>query len=700
MRLTSVRLLFVATLAMVACRLPEVPSPPATASTPVAVETTKSLPFSPTTGLVLDPPHAGPGARLTLLGQDLGRPGTRVRVGGREALWEVLARRVQGATDMIAVTVPQGARTGVLEVLQDDEIRTAPVAILSSLTVTTGVLDLAAPGVRTRLEWSGMDTAGTTIDRPRVSWLADPADQATIDASGTLTALRAGRVRLTAQSGFIASPRQTTAVTLSEAPDPILVGTSSTLFPFGAEPMPFADKLALTTEAGTASLIEYQPTPASLARVGRITDMIYPFRLAPHAQTVEQEGILFVDSTAGRVRFVSLSGSGPSQSVAWTAVGGGTTLPGPNTTHEIRLIEPWGITECQDPYLINGGTAAATYAGRRMVVITDAGRGRVYGWLPDPSSHPREDDRNRDSVFPLMGGNPAPVATPVPNASASANPNERFEAGDSVPLDARGLIAADKAGLALPRGVTAGRMVGGTTRIFIADSGYHRIRMLVRYAPSSATTARDTTGYVTTLVGTGKRGNGLDLATSVLSTNLYTLPIGAPMDVALHEFSKTSAVLNPIPNDLEQNLYIADTDNRSILRLRLESPVRNNGGPSTGTNAIERELGRVRFELCPMGYPVQLQVAPDPNVSSNADLLIADTSGNAVWRYDIQSGLQGSMTAKLKSWLGRPNLTTPYPGLLMPTAATLGRDAGTIFVADSFNHMIRSMDATSSQACP
>jgi hypothetical protein len=598
---------------------------------------------------------------------------------------------------MIAVTVPQGARTGVLEVLQGDEIRTAPVAILSSLAVNTGVLDLAAPGVRTRLEWSGTDTAGTTIDRPRVSWMADPADLATIDASGTLTALRAGRVRLTAQSGFIASPRQTTAVTISEAPDPILVGTSSTLFPFGAEPMPFADKLALSTAAGTASLIEYQPTPANLARVGRITDMIYPFYLAPHNGTVKREGILFVDSTAGRVRFVALSVSDPSQSVAWTAVGGGTTLPGPNTTYEIRLIEPWGIAECEDPYLLPG--TAATYAGRRMVVITDAGRSRVYGWLPDPPTHTKEDPRNRDSVFPLMGGNPAPVATPVPNASASAKPNERFEAGDSVPLDARGIIEADKAGLFLPRGVAAGRMIGGTTRIFIADSGYHRIRMLVRYVPSTANTASGTTGYVTTLVGTGKRGNGMDLGTSILSTNLYTLPIAAPMDVALHEFSENSAVLNPIPNDLEQILYIADTDNRSILRLRLESPVRNNGGPSTGTNAIERKLGRVRFELCPVGYPVQLQVAPGPFISKNADLLITDTSGNAVWRYDIQSA-SGSVSAGLKSWLGRPNLTTAYPGLLMPTAATLGKDAGTIFVADSFNHMIRSMDATSSQACP
>ncbi|MEB3237809.1 MAG: hypothetical protein VKO64_09315 [Candidatus Sericytochromatia bacterium] len=700
MRRTLVRLLLLVALSTVACRIPEaapvVPSTSGPASEPGTIPQT--LP-SPTSGLAVDPPHAGPGARLTLVGQGLALPGTRIRIGGREALWEVLARRVQGTIDMLSVTVPTGARTGVLELVQDEEVRTAPVAILASLDLPESELELAGPGFRTRLAWSGKDTLGLTIDRPRVNWLVEPADHATIDASGNLVALRAGRVRLTAQSGFIATTRKTSAMATSDAPDPILIGTSSLLFPFGAEPLPIADRLSLTTETGTASLVEYQPGAAQAARVGRITDMIYPFMLAPHSETTQQEGILFVDSTAGRVRFVSLAGAAnPGQSLVWTAVGGGTTLPGPNTNHEIRLVEPWGIAECEDPYIVNPGNSNAGFLGRRMVVITDAGRGRVYGWLPDPPGP--GDIRARDTVFSLMGGNPTAVATPVPNASASANPNERIEPGDSVPLDARGLIAADKAGLGLPRGIAAGKLIRGTTRIFIADSGYHRVRMLVRYAPSSARSSNDTTGYVTTLVGTGKRGNGLDLATTLLTSDLNALPIGAPMDVAVHEFSKTSPVLNPVPIDLEQHLYIADTDNRAILRLRLESPIVNNGGPSTGTNAVERDLLRLRFATCPLGYPVQLQVAPTTGANPPADLLVTDTSGNTIWRYTVSSAGQTSALTSLTSWLGRPNLTTSYPGLLLPTAATLGNAAGTIFVADSFNHMIRSMDATASSACP
>ncbi|MEB3298121.1 MAG: hypothetical protein VKO21_01365 [Candidatus Sericytochromatia bacterium] len=700
MRRAVYRFLLLGGLTLAACRLPATTArapmapeqpPSAAVADPLQAEPARTRDFT------VDPPHAGPGARLTLMGQNLALPGTRIRVGGLEALWEVLARRVQGNVDMLAVTVPVGARTGVVEVIQQESARAAPLVVLQQLTLATDRLSLPQAGHSIQLSWTGTDTAGQLVDRPYVQWQVDPPGAADINASGVLTARTAATVRLSARNGVVRAVLATSpapAATPAHS-DTILLGVSSGEYLYGAEPIP--SNLAGVGQDGLLTSLlpgpdatpfpEFAGVPASMVRVGRITDMLHPFRL-PRSSGRFATGLLYVDSAAGRVRFLNLtSDSDLTKDVILTVVGGGLDLP-PQIVNgsglqasEVRLVEPWGLAVTEDPVYIRN-----TLTGRRMVLISDAGRNRVYAWFPDNSADPAEDRRPKDSVYTMLGGNLPAAATPVPAASASANPAEEIEPGDSTAVDRYGTVEAGNAGISLPRGLAAGSRIDSTTRIFVADSGYHRVRMLVRYAP----VGNSPVGYVTTLLGTGKRGQGLALAPPEIPGNV-SIGLSGPMDVAVHEARGSSP-------EVQQTLYVADTDNRSLVALRLESPTAFRGQPADGLRPTLRRMRRVQPSGRSLEYPIQLQATASTLANADADVLVCDSGANAVYRMTIppfpSSAGDSRWAPVLVAVTEKRDITDAYLGLRMPTAAVpSARGAGFVWVADAFNRLVRELDS-------
>jgi cysteine-rich repeat protein len=211
-----------------------------------------------------------------------------------------------------------------------------------------------------------------------------------------------------------------------------------------------------------------------------------------------------------------------------------------------------------------------------------------------------------------------------------------------------GNIGATELGLTSPRGTA----VDAFGNLFIADTGGFRVRRVDR-----------ATGVITDVAGTGAQGYAGD---------------GGPA---------TSARLNQ-PNgvaaDGHGNVFIADTGNQRIRRVDgmtgVITTVAGGGAPADG-------LGD--------GGPATSARLVNPGgvtVDGLGNLYIADTWHNRVRRVDAVTGAITSVAGTGTFGFSGDGGAATLAELDQPGAVAVDGD-GNLYVADTYNHRIRSIDA-------
>lgn len=197
-------------------------------------------------------------------------------------------------------------------------------------------------------------------------------------------------------------------------------------------------------------------------------------------------------------------------------------------------------------------------------------------------------------------------------------------------------------------------------RLFIADGGNHRVRMI------------DTAGVISTVAGTGDRPTA-DPATTGDGGPATRARLDAPAGLSVDQASG--------------QLYIADPANQRVRRLDL------------GTGMIATVAGTGRIGFSPdgaVGTDARLNFPRGVAVLGNR-LVIAD-SGNCIVRsLDLVTG----RVATIAGWTPARGLTpscgsvgTSGTGMLnLPTGVTTTAD-GSVLIADSLNHRVRSVSAS------
>jgi hypothetical protein len=202
----------------------------------------------------------------------------------------------------------------------------------------------------------------------------------------------------------------------------------------------------------------------------------------------------------------------------------------------------------------------------------------------------------------------------------------------------------------LPGGITA---VG--TTLFVCDTGNHTIRRISASA------------VVTTLAGTPGTSGAVDNAIGGGNV-LFSSPRGITSDGAT----------------LGTTLFVADTGNHNIRRLFLSGATTTIAG--SGVSGSSDGTGTAASFSSPEGITFD-----------GASLLVADTGNHTIRRITGLSGASGNVTT-LAGAAGVPGFVDNTTGALArfssPASITVLGLGGTLFVADTGNHVVRQIEQT------
>ena len=196
-----------------------------------------------------------------------------------------------------------------------------------------------------------------------------------------------------------------------------------------------------------------------------------------------------------------------------------------------------------------------------------------------------------------------------------------------------------------PRSVAA----DGSGNVYVADSRDHRIRRI------------DAEGMTSTFAGNGDEGDSGD---------------GGPATEARLAFPVAVAV------DAVGNVYVADSENHRIRKIDAAGMITTYAG--NGQRGYGGDRGRATEAL--LAYPSGVAVDAVGNV------YVADSWNHRVRRIDVSGtittyagngilGYRGDGAAAARSWLAYPS-------------GVAADSAGNVYVADSWNHRIRRIDAS------
>ncbi len=289
-----------------------------------------------------------------------------------------------------------------------------------------------------------------------------------------------------------------------------------------------------------------------------------------------------------------------------------------STNHRIRKVDSTGtITTIAGTgghgFGGDGGLAAAAQFDRPYGVVVDEA-GNLY--IADSTNHRI---RKVDSTGTI---------------TTIAGTGESGFDGDGGPAAAAQLSA--------PTGVA----VDGAGNLYIADTENQRIRKV------------DSTGPITTIAGTGERGDGGPAAEAQLSD-----PIGVAVDGA-------------------GNLYIAERDNQRIRKV-----------DSTGTITTIAGTGELSFggDSGP-ATEAQLSAPTGVAVDGAGNVYIADTENQRIRKVD-STGTITTIAGTGELSFGGDGGPASEAQLAYPTGVAVD-EAGNVYIADLNNHRIRKVDST------
>jgi sugar lactone lactonase YvrE len=236
-----------------------------------------------------------------------------------------------------------------------------------------------------------------------------------------------------------------------------------------------------------------------------------------------------------------------------------------------------------------------------------------------------------------------------------------------------------------------GIAVDGSGNIYISDSGNHRVRKV------------DTTGMISTLIGTGVAGNNSVTSSKGQVTTTFSGD-GAPGTGTRLNNPKGLAV------DAAGNVYVADTGNHRILRWNAadsttQTIVGVTGSASSNTNVTGADgVGRITNTTFGEGMPANVAKLSSPQgvaLDGAGNIYIADTGNHVIRKVSAdlssvvtiagQSAAIGGAYPAGTNYAGYAGDTGPATGALLssPTNVAVTADGKTIIIADSGNNVVR-----------
>ncbi len=363
----------------------------------------------------------------------------------------------------------------------------------------------------------------------------------------------------------------------------------------------------------------------------------------PTGVAVDSAGNLYIaDLQANRVRRVDASGI--ITTVAGTGVGGYSGDNGPAVAAQLDFPTGVAVDSAGNLYIADLGNRCIRRVDARGMITTAAGTG-VDGFSGD----------NGPAIQAQLSRTTGVALDNAGNLYIADFDNHRIRR-----VDARGMITtaagtgvdgfsgdngpAVSARLHGPSGVA----LDNAGNLYFADSYNHRIRRV------------DTSGTITTVAGTGVGGFSGDNGPAV-SARLH-----GPSGVAL---------------DNAGNLYFADSYNHRIRRVGTSGTITTVIG--TGVRGFSGDNGPA----------VQAQLNfPDGMVLDGAgNLYIADSDNHRIRRVDVS----GTITTVVGTGVvdgGGDNGPAVEAQLDRPTGMAVD-GVGSLYIADTFNHRIRQVDA-------
>ncbi len=190
-----------------------------------------------------------------------------------------------------------------------------------------------------------------------------------------------------------------------------------------------------------------------------------------------------------------------------------------------------------------------------------------------------------------------------------------------------------------------------TANLYIADTHNHRIRKLV-FA----------TGTITTIAGTGTQGFSGDNAAAT------TAQLDLPTALAL---------------DTNNNLYFADTGNHRIRKISANGVITTIAGTGTQGFSGDNALATSTAIDSPTGLALD----------SNNNLYFADTHNHRIRKITAATGIITTIAGTGAPGFSGDTAAATSATLALPHGITID-PAGNLYLADTQNHRIRRIDAT------
>jgi sugar lactone lactonase YvrE len=211
--------------------------------------------------------------------------------------------------------------------------------------------------------------------------------------------------------------------------------------------------------------------------------------------------------------------------------------------------------------------------------------------------------------------------------------------------------AAQTSALAIPLILPSAIAFDAAGNLYFAETANHVIRKV------------DTTGHITTIAGTGTQGFSGDTGPATSAT------LDSPAGLAL---------------DTANNLYIADTHNHRIRKLNLATGILTTIA-GTGTPGFTGDS--IAATSAQLSLPTALAL------DSSGNLYLADTGNHRIRKISAITGIITTIAGT--GTQGFSGDTGPATSANIDTPSGLALDASNnLYLADTHNHRIRRIDAT------
>ncbi|MBL8958289.1 MAG: Ig-like domain-containing protein [Gemmatimonadetes bacterium] len=302
-----------------------------------------------------------PGSGSLIVGQTIQLSATTAAAGGqtlsgRVVAWTSSANGVASvsSTGLVTAIAPGSATiTATSEGVTGTSTITVAAVPIASIRVTPDAVTVAA-GQTVQLTAQALDADGNVLNRP-ITWSSDLATRATVSATGLVTAVSAGEVRISARSGTAVGVSTVTVTQVPIARIDVAPATVSVLV------------------GGTQQLTATPRDAAGNALPGRGITWLTG---APSVATVSQTGLVTGVASGSALVFAASEGQSGSAAVtvATVAVNSVTISPNTGIIQQGQALQLTATARDASNNVLSGRTVSWTSSDETRATVSSQGR--------------------------------------------------------------------------------------------------------------------------------------------------------------------------------------------------------------------------------------------------------------------------------------------------------------------------------------